>query len=174
MQKTSDLEAAQKRVTELETQITDQSRELLTAKTELAAVEKDSADALSQLRATDAMVSESLKAELDRLREKHSFIISERDAQKSQLIEALLAKDKFRRDLEEGKDISDGKGADAPETSKKESEKVEKLRARLIERNEVSPDTQTLVHGQRTWLAMDRKLGRAFFFLFTARCMELT
>lgn len=140
VQKTDELEKARKRIVELEAQNGDQSRELLTLKSELSAVEKDSLEALNQLKSTDKLVSESLQAELDRLREKHNFVISERDAQKSQLIEALLAKDKLRKDAEDGKDLQEAisKDPDVSEAVKKEGEKIEKLRARLLERNEVS------------------------------------
>ena len=140
VQKTDELEKARKRIAELETQNGDQSRELLTLKTELSAVEKDSTEALDQLKSTDKLIAESLKSELDRLREKHNFLIGERDAQKSQLIEALLAKDKFRKDAEDGRDLQEAisKDPDVSEAAKKEGEKIEKLRARLLERNEVS------------------------------------
>ena len=140
IQKTDELEKARKRIVELENQNSDQARELLALNTELSAVEKDSVEALDQLKRTDGLIAESLQAELGRLRDKHNILIRERDAQKSQLIEALLAKDKLRKYAEDGKDLQDAisKDPDVSEAVKKEGEKIEKLRARLLERNDVS------------------------------------
>jgi hypothetical protein len=115
----------------------DQTRELVTVKTQLSAVEKDQTEAIDDLKKTDVLVSESLQGELVRLREKYNFAISERDAHKSQLVEALLEKDRLRKGSEEGKDL-DAKDSDGPEISSKGAEKIEKLRERLKERNEVS------------------------------------
>ncbi|KAL6854980.1 hypothetical protein ACO1O0_006116 [Amphichorda felina] len=138
IQKTDELEKARKRIVELENQNSDQARELLALNTELSAVEKDSVEALDQLKRTDGLIAESLQAELGRLRDKHNILIRERDAQKSQLIEALLAKDKLRKYAKDGKDLQDAisKDPDVSEAAKKEGEKIEKLRARLLERND--------------------------------------
>ena len=139
-QKTDELEKARKRIAELEAQNGDQAREILLLKTDLSAVEKDSIEALDQLKDADNLVSKSLQGELDRLRERYNVAVAERDAQKSQLIEALLAKDRLRKAAEDGKDIQEAvaKDPDVAEAVKKENEKIEKLRARLLERNEVS------------------------------------
>lgn len=136
-------EQAKKREGELQMKLSDKERDLLEAKTQLSAVEKESIDALAELKSTDKLISESLKAELDRLRDEHSFVVNERDAQKSQLIEALLAKDKLRKDAEDTKELQDAPGSadpDVAEAVKKASEKVEKLRTRLKERQQVSDD----------------------------------
>ena len=139
---TDELEKARKRITELETLSGDQARELLTLRTDFSAVEKDSVEVLEQLKSTDKLVSNSLQDELARMREKYKFATSERDAQKSQLVEALLAKEQLRKDVAEGKDLQEAaaKDADVSEAVKKEGDKIEKLRARLVERNEVSEE----------------------------------
>ncbi|CAM1509265.1 Fc.00g030040.m01.CDS01 [Cosmosporella sp. VM-42] len=119
----------------------DQGRELLEARTLLSAVDKDSIDALNELRGTDKLISESLKTELDRLRDELSFVVSDKDAQQSQLIEALLAKEKLRKEAEENRELSTIESSADPEladASKKSNEKIEKLRSRLIESRQVS------------------------------------
>lgn len=113
------------------------------AKTELSAVQKDGISALDELKSTDKLISESLKAELDRLREELAFVSNERESQKTQLIDALLAKDKFRKDAEEAKELQETAALstanqDSSESAKKATEKIEKLRDRLIERKQVS------------------------------------
>lgn len=122
----------------------------MTAKTELSAVHKDGISALDELKSTDKLISESLKAELDRLREELAFVSNERESQKTQLIDALLAKDKFRKDAEEVKELQETAALstanqDSSEAAKKAAEKIEKLRDRLIERKQVSAAT-FLIH----------------------------
>lgn len=137
-----DLDISRKQASDLKDRLADKDRELLAVKTDLSAVQKDSILALNELKDTDKLISESLTAELERQREETGFLTSERDALKSQLIDALLANDKFRKDIDENKDLQDSVGSSADQNasgmSKKSEEKIEKLRARLIERNQVS------------------------------------
>lgn len=137
------LDETKKRANELHSKVSDTDRELVAAKAKLSAAEKGGIDAIDELKSTDKLISESLKAELDRLREDYSFVVSERDAQKSQLIEALLAKDKFRKEIEDAKELQESAttgpaDANMSEAMQKSTEKVEKLRARLKERKLVS------------------------------------
>lgn len=136
-----EFEQARKLTNSLETQLADKTRELLAAQADLSAVQKDSIAALYELKSTDKLISTSLTNELEQLREETSFITNERDALKSQLIEALLANDKLRKDSDESKDLQDATGSstdgDGSEAAKKAAEKVEKLRERLIQRNQV-------------------------------------
>ena len=155
VQSQASLEEWRKRSTDLETQAVDMDRELISARAQASAAEKGGIEAINELKSTDKLISESLKAELDRLREEYSFVVSERDAQKSQLIEALLAKDKLRKEIEEGRELHETAAAAAagvtatatsntgpadagtPEAVKRSGEKIEKLRARLKERKHV-------------------------------------
>lgn len=136
-----EFEQARKLTNSLETQLADKTRELLAVQTDLSAVQKDSITALYELKNTDKLISTSLTTELEQQREETSFITNERDALKSQLIEALLANDKLRKETDESKDLQDATGSstdiDGSEAAKKAAEKVEKLRERLIQRNQV-------------------------------------
>lgn len=131
-------ERLQKQVEDLQAQTADGARELLSVRSQLSAVDKDSLEALEELQQSDKLIAKSLQFDLDTLRAQLKFIRSERDAQKSQLVEALLAKDKLRKDIEAG-NIQDlaSKDPDVGEAVKKDHEKIEKLRARLLERNQV-------------------------------------
>ncbi|KAG9257646.1 uncharacterized protein F5Z01DRAFT_616727 [Emericellopsis atlantica] len=137
LEKADKLEKAQKRIEALEQQAADQARELVTLRTDLEAVDKDAAQALEDIKHADEIVSASLKSELDRLREKLGIVTADNDAQKSQLIEALLAKDRLSK-AAEGKTLDEimATDPDLAAAAKKETEKIEKLRARLVERNE--------------------------------------
>jgi transcriptional regulator len=141
VQAMQDLEETKKREQELGTQLADKDRELLDARAHLSAVDKDRLEAIEELRTTDKLISESLRAELDRLRDEHNFLLNERDAQKTQLIEVLLAKEQLRKEAE-GRDPQDptlGTGdSDVAAAYKKSQEKIEKLRERLKERQQVS------------------------------------
>ncbi|KAG8417804.1 hypothetical protein J3458_005270 [Metarhizium acridum] len=134
-----ELDAIKRRAAELQSKVSDTNRELIAAKAKLLAAEKGGTEAIDELKSTDKLISESLKAELDRLREEYNFVVSERDAQKSQLIDALLAKDRLRKEVEETKELQESSmagsaDADMSETMRKSSEKIEKLRTRLKER----------------------------------------
>ncbi|KAF4983225.1 hypothetical protein FZEAL_1310 [Fusarium zealandicum] len=149
MQCQFELEQSTKREKDLTVQVADQGRDLLAAKSELSSLDKDSADALKELKNADVVIISSLKSELDHAREELSYSISERDAQKTQLVEALLTKDKFRKEAEEGRELQDVAGNpsdDTPEGGKKDL--IEKLRARLRELREVSPFYTALEYGE--------------------------
>lgn len=138
-----ELDESKRKANELHSKASDTDRELVAAKAKLSAAEKGGIEAIDELKSTDKLISESLKAELDRLREDYNFVVSERDAQKSQLIEALLAKDKFRKEIEDTKELQESSttgpaDANLSEAMQKSSEKIEKLRARLKERKLVS------------------------------------
>ncbi|OAQ97859.1 hypothetical protein LLEC1_00014 [Akanthomyces lecanii] len=136
-----ELDQLNKRTADLQAKLADKGRDLMVARAELSAVQKDGISALDELKSTDKLISESLKAELDRLREELAFVNNERDSQKTQLIDALLAKDKFRKDAEETKELQETAALstanqDSSEAAKKAAEKIEKLRDRLIERKQ--------------------------------------
>lgn len=136
------LEQLKKRAADLQAKLADKERDLMSAKTELSVIQKDGLSALDELKSTDKLISESLKSELDRLREELAFVSNERESQKTQLIDALLAKDKFRKDAEEAKELQETAALsianqDSSEAAKKAAEKIEKLRDRLIERKQV-------------------------------------
>ncbi|QPC79783.1 hypothetical protein HYE68_010535 [Fusarium pseudograminearum] len=151
MQCQFELEQSKKREKDLSAQVADQGRELLAAKAQLSALDKEGADAIKEIKSSDVVIISSLKSELDHAREQLSYCTSERDAQQTQLVEALLAKDKLRKEVEEGRELQDITGSgdgDAPDGSKK-GELIEKLRNRLREIREVSSSAfyDAIVHG---------------------------
>ncbi|SPJ82192.1 related to hook3 protein [Fusarium torulosum] len=144
-----ELEQSKKREKDLSAQVADQGRELLAAKAQLSALDKEGADALKELKSADVVIVSSLKSELDHAREQLSYSTAEREAQQTQLVEALLAKDKLRKEVEEGRELQDFTGngeGDAPDGSKK-GELIEKLRNRLREIREVSPFLNAIMYG---------------------------
>ncbi|KAM5345599.1 hypothetical protein ACJ41O_011460 [Fusarium nematophilum] len=136
MQANFELEQSAKREKNLTAQVTDQGRELIAARSQLSALDKEGADALKELQNADVVIISSLKSELDHTRQELRDSNAERDNQKSQLVEALLAKDKLRKEAEEGREFQEATGnpseGDTPEGDKK-AELVEKLRKRLVE-----------------------------------------
>lgn len=143
MKSREEIEDLNRQVDALRSNAMSADRELAQAKALLMAAEKGGIAAIDELKSTDKMISKSLKAELDSLRGNYNFVVSECEAQKSQLIEALLAKEKLRKEVEDGKEspvamITDSAHASVSETIKKSGEKIEKLRERLKERKQVS------------------------------------
>lgn len=136
------LEEAQKRIADLENKAADQAREITSLKSDLSAVGKDEIEALEDLKSTDALVAKSAQAELERVRAKLKASDEERDMHKSHLLEVILAKEQLNKLAQDGKTPdSVEKDPDAVEGRKHQSEKIEKLRERLLERNKVSTIT---------------------------------
>ncbi|TVY63283.1 Protein hook [Fusarium oxysporum f. sp. cubense] len=139
-----ELEQSKKREKDISVQVADQGRELLAAKAQLSALDKEGADALKELKSADVTIISSLKSELDYTREQLSYTIAERDAQQTQLVDALLTKDKLRKEVEEGRELQDINGTgDAPPDPSKKGELIEKLRARLREIREQLERSET-------------------------------
>lgn len=142
-QSQSDLQNSLKRVTESNSTIADLRLELTNARAQQVAATEGGKEAIDKLQSTDTLVARALKRELDQLRENLNYSIYEREAQKSQLIDALLAKDKLRKEIEDSKCSQDENASrsintDTSEVARKSENMVEKLRARLRERKQVS------------------------------------
>ncbi|KAI3558220.1 hypothetical protein CABS02_01367 [Colletotrichum abscissum] len=130
-QKAHELESERRKNSEIQAQLSDKDRELLSARTDLSAVAKDSVDALEELKSTDQLISGSIREELEAARQQLKNLGTDLEEQRSSLINALLEKDKLRKDLDEAKD---GSSAEPTEAAQKLQEKVDKLRVRLKER----------------------------------------
>ncbi len=114
----SELQKQKGKAQDLEAQVADRNRELLSLRTDsmsrhhlaqcassnrdaVGAMEKGSADALELLKSTDQLISGSLKNELDALRSQHHTLRLDYDHQKEQLIDALVSKEQLRKTIEE-------------------------------------------------------------------------
>ncbi|KFY08793.1 hypothetical protein V492_05903 [Pseudogymnoascus sp. VKM F-4246] len=119
---TEQLAALQKQLAALEAEHEQAKRELLMATSDLSMVEKDEIDALEELKATQESLSTSFENELTALKGKYKALMIDYEAQKSQLIESLLANNKLREALEKKTDteaetpIVDDEPKDVPAT----------------------------------------------------------
>ncbi|KAI1489580.1 hypothetical protein F5X96DRAFT_640338 [Biscogniauxia mediterranea] len=127
---------------ELETlkqQLSDSERALLEARGDLNAVGKSSLDALAELKKTDGMLAVSLRAELDADRKKYKALKDESEALQKQLLTAFIEKDELRREAEQAnrelQKAADGQTVSTD--SVKQSEKMEKLRTRYKQLQQV-------------------------------------
>ena len=126
------------------------------------AVSKGSLDALDELKSTDQLISASLKHELEALRKQHKALQVDFDQQKSQLIDALVSKDKLRKDMDEavreppiqspttaepGGAVLDKAVVD--EIVQKSNEKIGKLRGRVKQQVDVSSAVSVSVSAAR-------------------------
>ncbi|KDN63645.1 hypothetical protein CSUB01_02324 [Colletotrichum sublineola] len=146
-QKTQELESEKRRLQEVQAQLADKDRELLSARTDLSAVAKDSAEALEELKSTDQLISGSIREELEAARQQLKNLGTDLEEQRTSLINALLEKDKLRKDLDEAKEARQD-GAEPTEIVQKLQDKVEKLRVRLKERTSVSELCQSSISNQ--------------------------
>jgi protein HOOK3 len=150
LQANEELKSERERTSELEMQAADRDRDLLAAKTDLSAMEMDSVDALDALKATDKLIAASLKEELDRVRAEKKSLATEIEKQKSHLIDALLTKDKLSKELDESKALQEKvpnqslSNEEVSEAVKKTNDKIDKMRARLKQRQEVRENAKVL------------------------------
>lgn len=109
----------------------------------VAAVEKTSVDALTELKNTDGMLATALRAELEVERRKYKSLKDESEAMQKQLLTALIDKDELRREAEvanrELQRAADGQTVSTEYI--KQSEKMEKLRTRYKQLQQVSDVT---------------------------------
>ncbi|KAI0601731.1 hypothetical protein F4775DRAFT_589043 [Biscogniauxia sp. FL1348] len=103
------------------------------------AVGKSSLDALAELKKTDGMLAISLRAELDADRKKYKALKDESEALQKQLLTAFIEKDELRREAEQAnrelQKAADGQNVSTD--SVKQSEKMEKLRTRYKQLQQV-------------------------------------
>ncbi|AEO61556.1 hypothetical protein MYCTH_2311824 [Thermothelomyces thermophilus ATCC 42464] len=142
---TRDLEKARKRMQELEREAADRERELLRLKTDLDAIGQDQTAALAALKSSDELISESLRTELEATRKQLAQRAFELEQMKDQLMGALVSKDKVQKRLDDAlassaADQSHGAQAESSQAKgkKEDAEKIEKLRAALKQKIEVS------------------------------------
>lgn len=102
----------------------------------MAAVDQEQVDAVNSLKAAHELISSSLQNDLVDLQKKHRDLTSDFNEQKTQLVEALLSKDRLMQDLSAAKDGS-GSTADGQAHARATIEAEEKLR-------EVSQQTTVL------------------------------
>jgi protein HOOK3 len=146
----SELSQQKLRATELENQLADRNREVMGLKTDLSAVSKGSREALEDLKSTDKLISASLQKELEALRNDNKKLQVDLDQQKTQLVDALLSKDKLRKDMDEA--VREQPPIQSPTTDsgstvdqavvdelvQKSNEKIGKLRGRVKQQVDVS------------------------------------
>jgi hypothetical protein len=85
-------------------------------------IAKEDLEALESLKATQESLTFSLEIELKKLQSQYKALESEHDQQKSHLIEALLFKDKFQRDLADKNQIPEALATDKDATKQLPSE----------------------------------------------------
>lgn len=116
------LSEANKQVTDLQRELADRDRQLLAAKadckskssdfsfilaneTSVNAMDKDEIDALDELKAANETIIDSLKSDLLVLQGQYDALDADYHQQKTQLVDALLKKDKAIEDLANAEDI---------------------------------------------------------------------
>jgi protein HOOK3 len=79
----------------------------------VAAVDQDEMDALKDLKAANDIITTSFKNDLLMLQNKHKTLSTDYEQQKTQLIDALLSKDRLMKDLPSFKEQTGTNGDDA-------------------------------------------------------------
>lgn len=102
------------------------------------AVGSDRLDALEQLKQSDQLIAASLRSELEALRSKYDSLEIENDLHKSQLLEALVAKEKLSKEKDVESTATDPAVAEAMQGQKS---KIDKMREHLLKLREVKHST---------------------------------
>jgi hypothetical protein len=79
----------------------------------VAAIDQEEMDALEDLKATNEIITTSFKNDLLMLQNKHKALTTDHEQQKTQLIDALLSKDRFMKDLASFKERTTTNGDDS-------------------------------------------------------------
>lgn len=98
------------------------------------AVGSDRLDALEQLKQSDQLIAGSLRSELEALRSKYDSLEIENNLHKSQLLEALVAKEKLSKEKDTESTTTDPAVAEAMQGQKS---KMDKMREHLLKLREV-------------------------------------
>lgn len=119
-----ELIAANAKIAELQAELSSRDRDLVSTKTDcmlscayifsesiltlrsVAAVGKGEIEAINNLKAAHELITSSFENDLLMLQNKHKTLSTDFDEQKSQLIDALLSKDKLGKELVAAKDGS--------------------------------------------------------------------
>ncbi|KAL2066457.1 hypothetical protein VTL71DRAFT_2528 [Oculimacula yallundae] len=154
-----ELSNAKSKLAELQTDLSGRDRDLVSTKTDLAAVNQEEIDAINSLKTAHELISSSLENDLLALQKKHKDLTTDFDEQKTQLVEALLSKDRLMQDLAAAKNGSgvadDGQAQaraviEAEEKLRKQLHKqdalIEDLQKRLKTAEENTPDAQKAAH----------------------------
>lgn len=111
-------------------------------KNAVAAIDQEEMDALEDLKATNEIITTSFKNDLLMLQNKHKALATDHEQQKTQLIDALLSKDRLMKDLASFKertatngDVSDQKAQPKAiieeENARKALQEVRKVKSAL-------------------------------------------
>ncbi|KAL3418671.1 microtubule binding protein [Phlyctema vagabunda] len=104
-------------VARLTADITSRDRELLAVKGDLRALGEDPYNSLQELKATHELLTTSFEADLTVLKQQLKLSTADNEQQKSHLVDALLAKDKLRKEIAELRGVTDTT-AERPATAK--------------------------------------------------------
>jgi protein HOOK3 len=130
---TEKLSVAENRIHELETDLESTKRELLSARNDckfplslflihpltiyiVSMIEQEEIDALEELKATQEALASSIEMELKKLQSRYKDLQIDNAQQKSQLIEALLSKDKLQQTINDIRAKAENKPDDSHET----------------------------------------------------------
>ncbi|CZS88693.1 uncharacterized protein RAG0_00353 [Rhynchosporium agropyri] len=129
------------KLAELSTDLSGRDRDLISTKTDLAAVNQEEIDAVNNLKAAHELISSSLENDLLALQRKHRDLSSDFDEQKTQLVDALLSKDRLMQDLGAAKE-GFGAADDGEAQARAILEAEDKLREQLHTQDALIEDLQ--------------------------------
>lgn len=126
----------------------------------MEAVDQEEMDAIDNLKATNEIVSTSFKNDLLMLMNKHKALTTDYEQQKTQLIDALLSKDRLMKDLASFKERSGTNGDDAYQKAQSkaiiEEENARKALQDVSSGNSAPESPNPSKTGRGFWKALSR------------------
>ncbi|KAK2624348.1 hypothetical protein QTJ16_006298 [Diplocarpon rosae] len=127
-----ELTTAKAKLAELQSELSSRDRDLVSTKTDLAAVNQEEIDAINNLKAAHELIATSFKNDLLILQNKHKNLSTDFDEQKTQLVDALLSKNRLMQDLAaikggaRGTENSQAEAAAIIDAEEKQREQIQK------------------------------------------------
>lgn len=129
LEATRELTATKAKLADLQLELTERDRQILTAKADLNAVDKGEIEALDELRLANETIVASLQNDLLLLQGQLKTLTADFEQQKNQLIDALLAKDKALHELDSLREVMINNG----EGQRAEIQAGEKLQEKKVQ-----------------------------------------
>lgn len=107
----------------------------------MAAIDQEEMDALEELKATNQIITSSFQTDLLMLQSKHKALTTDFEQQKSQLIDALLSKDRLMKDLESFKERLGATGDDTYQKAQAKAIIDQENAQKALQEVSATPDT---------------------------------
>ncbi|KUJ08461.1 uncharacterized protein LY89DRAFT_788841 [Mollisia scopiformis] len=142
LEASQELSTLKTKLSVVQNDLASRDREIMTAKADLSAIDRDELDAIQTLRTTNGIITTSLENDLLVLRKQHQDLTTDFEVQKSQLLDTLLSKDRLMHDLASLKERTGLSDQETVESAKARSTKETELAEQITKKDALIEDLQ--------------------------------